>query len=141
MTFLEQELHRLFDQTQAMDDVWIVGNVCYGRLSDAVRVKIQFASGGVAEQYDALKVTLLNRCEGLIDSLSIKFCDIWGLKKTTNPNFKDGIYPHIWVDGGQAKWYVYQPVEGDYKRLSEAVSDYLGVFREPVQTPRMEQQM
>lgn len=141
MTFFEQELHRLFDQTKAMDDVRIVGNVCYGRLSDAVRVKIHFASGGVADQYNALKVTLLNRCEGPIDSLLIRFRDIWGLKKTSNPNFKDGIYPHIWVDGRETEWYVYEPDAGDYSRLSEAVNDYLGVFKGPVQAPRMEQRM
>ena len=43
--------------------------------------KSNFQTGMVADHYDRLKVTLLNRNEGTIDSMVVKFGDVWGLKK------------------------------------------------------------
>ena len=66
---------------------------------------------------------------------------VWGLKKTTNPNFRDGVNPHIWSDGKEIGWYVYQPEKEDYKVLSEAVKTYLQVFQEPEEAMQMGQKM
>lgn len=134
MTFFEQELRKLFDHDKIFADARFVGNTCYGRLTDSIRVKIHFQTGMAADNYDRLKVTLLNRNEGTIDSMSICFKDLWGKKPTANPNFREGVIPHIWEDYGKAGWYVYNPTGTDYRQLSEAVSSYLGVFQEPVQT-------
>ena len=71
----------------------------------------------------------------------VKFGDVWGLKKTTNPNFRDGVNPHIWSDGKEIGWYVYQPEKEDYKVLSEAVKTYLQVFQEPEEAMQMGQKM
>lgn len=133
MTVFEQELRKLFEENEILSDVRFVGNVCYGRLNDNVRVKIHFATGGVANQYDRLKVTLLNRKEGAIDSLILRFRDVWGLKQTSNPNFREGVSPHLWDDYGTPSWYVYRPVRDDYRQMAEAVNSYLSVFLEPVQ--------
>lgn len=46
------------------------------RLTDQIRVKINFQTGMVADHYDRLKVTLLNRNEGTIDSMVVKFGDV-----------------------------------------------------------------
>lgn len=118
-----------------------VGNACYGRLTDNIRVKVNFQTGGIADHYDRLKVTLLNRNEGIIDSMVLTFQDVLGIKKTSNPNFRDGVNPHIWSYGRETKWYVYQPGEADYKKMSEAVNTYLEVFKEPVETMQMGQRM
>ena len=64
-----------------------------------------------------------------------------GLKKTTNPNFRDGVNPHIWSYGKEIGWYVYRPGKEDYKVLSEAVRTYLQVFQEPEETMQMGQKM
>lgn len=141
MTFFEQELNKLFGKEKGLQDVRIVGNACYGRLSRDIRVKIHFITGSVADHYEALKVTLINRCEGPIDSMVLRFRDTWGVKKVSNPNFRDGISPHIWQSGRETEWYVYRPSQEDYGQLSKAVNDYLEVFREPVQEHHMEQKM
>lgn len=141
MTFFEQELQKIFGKGMGLSDIRIVGNACYGRLSEDIRMKAYFDTGRVADQYGMLKITMLNRHEGPIDSVALHFSDVWGRKKVSNPNFRDGIYPHIWKDGGNVKWYVYQPNEADYGQLSRAASDYLDVFREPVQEPQMGQTM
>lgn len=141
MTFFEQELQKLFGKDKGLQDVRIVGNACYGRLSEDIRVKIHFNYSRVVDEYDTLKVTLINRREGPIDSMVIHFSDLWGAKKVDNPNFKDGIYPYIWTYQRRSEWYVYQPTKEDYGQLSSAVNDYLDMFREPVQEQHMEQQM
>lgn len=141
MTFFEQELQKLFGKGAGLSDARIVGNACYGRLSEDVRVKIHFTNTFSSDSYDALKVVLINRREGPVDSMVLHFSDLWGRKKVSNPNFRDGIYAHIWKNGGKPEWYVYKPTEADYRQLSGAVSDYLDVFREPVQEPRMGQAM
>ena len=69
MTKFEQELRKLFDHDKLFSDVRFVGNTCYGRLTDQIRVKVSFQTGIVADRYDRLKITLLNRNEGPIDSL------------------------------------------------------------------------
>ena len=141
MTFFEQELHKLFDRNEVLSDVRIVGNTCYGRLTDSIRVKASFQTGMIANQYDRLKVTLLNRNEGTIGSLVVRFKDLWGIKATDNPNFREGVSPHIWDGYGKACWYVYQPRKADYQRLAEAVDTYLSVFQEPAQERQMGQKM
>ena len=141
MTFFERELKKMFGTGASFSEPRFVGNCCYGRLTDQIRVKINFQTGMVADHYDRLKVTLLNRNEGTIDSMVVKFGDVLGLKKTTNPNFRDGVNPHIWSYGKESGWYVYQPGKEDYKVLSEAVKTYLQVFQEPEETMQMGQKM
>lgn len=141
MTTFEQELRKLFDHDAVCADTRFVGNTCYGRLNDDVRVKIRFLTGAIANQYDRLKVTLLNRREGEIDNLILRFRDVWGMKQTSNPNFREGVSPHLWDDYGKVSWYVYKPNQTDYKQLAETVKTYVEVFQEPVQDQQMGQKM
>lgn len=141
MTVLEQELRKLFDYDAIMFDTRFVGNACYGSLTDSIRAKIQFTTGAVSNQYDGLKITLLNRQEGEIDSLRLRFLDLWGMKQTANPNFKEGVAPHLWDDYGKISWYVYHPNKTDYRQLADAVKTYLEVFQEPVQGRQIGQNM
>lgn len=141
MTFFEQELRKLFDHDAVFAGARFAGNVCYGRLNEDVRIKARFVTCGCADNYEALKVTLINRREGEIDSSLLKFRDLWGRKQTSNPNFTEGVFPHIWNDSSKAVWYVYQPNKSDYQQLKDAVQTYLSVFQEPVQEQQMGQKM
>jgi len=71
-----------------------------------------------------------------VDVLRLRFTDLLGKKQTNNPNFCDGVDPHIWDSSDDVHWYVYQPTRQDYDTLGDAVSDYLEVFQEPVQTDK-----
>ena len=113
-----------------MDAPAYSGRACLGTLGKDLRVRAQFVTSGYADHYDALKITVLNRTDGPVDTLMLKLRDVWGKKSVSNPNFRDGIYPHIWDDHGKADWYVYRPTEADYKTIRQAVGEYLGVFRE-----------
>lgn len=132
MNFYEQELKKIVGDRYP--DATYVGRACYVRLSDTNRAKIQFVTGIVANQYNALQLTILNRNEGQVDVLRLRFTDLLGKKQTNNPNFCDGVDPHIWDSSDGVHWYVYQPTRQDYNTLGNAVSDYLDIFQEPVQT-------
>lgn len=128
MTFYERELREIIEEKYP--DATYVGRACYVRLSDTNRAKIQFVAGIVANQYNALQVTILNLSEGQVDVLLLRFADLLGVKHTSNPNFRNGINPHIWDDCGKVDWYVYYPNQRDYEALSNAVSSYLDVFKD-----------
>ena len=121
MSFYEQELRKIIGERYP--DATYVGRACYVRLSDMNRAKIQFVTGIVSNQYNALQLTILNRSEGQVDALRLRFSDLLGTKMTSNPNFRNGVEPHIWDDTRQ-----------DYAVLSDAVSDYLEVFQDMSQS-------
>ena len=128
MTFYERELRKIIGGKYP--DATYVGRACYVRLSDTNRAKIQFVTGIVADQYNAIRVTILNCSEGQVDVLLLHFSDLFGVKHTSNPNFRNGINPHIWDCDGRVDWYVYYPNQHDYEVLSDAVSNYLDVFKD-----------
>lgn len=132
MTFFEQELRKIVGTEYP--DATFVGRACYVRLGEPNRAKIQFTTTGISNQYSALRLTILNRQEGEVDTLLLRFSDLLGKKMTGNPNFREGVIPHIWDDSGNASWYVYHPDSRDYQALTAAVSDYLDVFQEQTQT-------
>lgn len=134
MTAFEQELRKIV--SPRYPDATYVGRACYVRLSEMNRAKIQFISTHIASQYDALRLTILNRDEGAVDNLVLRFSDLLGKKHTSNPNFRDGVIPHLWDACGKVAWYVYQPSSRDYQELSDAVGSYLEVFQEQVQMER-----
>ena len=132
MTVFEKELRKIVEPTYP--DATFVGRACYVRLSEMNRAKIQFITNGIASHYESLRVTILNKQDGDVDNLVLRFSDILGKKMVNNPNFRDGVSPHLWEYNGKLEWYAYHPTSQDYQKLSTAVNDYLDVFQEQVQT-------
>lgn len=129
--FFEQELWHLFGDGRTIDSPYCSGQSCYGTLDKDLRVRIQFISTHISGQYDALKLTVLNRINGPVDTQVITLKDLLG-KKTipSNPNFREGVAPHIWDNYGKLEWYAYRPTDADYETIRQAVSRYLDVFRD-----------
>lgn len=130
VTALEQELRKIV--SPRYPDAAYVGRACYVRLSEMNQAKVEFISTHIASQYDALRLTILNRDEGTVDNLVLRFSDLLGKKHTSNPNFRDGVIPHLWDNYTKVAWYVYQPSSRDYQELSDAVESYLELFQEQV---------
>lgn len=96
MTRYEQELRKLFDGSDLMDRPQYSGRVCVGELGKDLRVRAEFFSAHVADQYDAIRLTVLNRKEGVVDRTLLQFKDVWGKKPVpSNPNFRSGVLPHL----------------------------------------------
>lgn len=132
MNFFEQELHRLFSRNAVFENPKFTGRACFGDLGKENRVKLQFVTLGYADHYEGLKATVLNRTDGPVDSNLFRFGDIWGKKQVSNPNFREGIIPHIWMDNNAPDWYVYHPTDADFRRLAAEVNTYLEVFLDRV---------
>ncbi len=128
--FFEQELRKLFGGGEIIRSPSFTGRACLGTLGKDLRVRAQFVTSGYADHYDTLKITILNRTDGPVDTMTLKLKDVLGKKSVSNPNFRDGIYPHIWDDYGKADWYVYRPTAEDYQTIRQAAGEYLGVFRD-----------
>lgn len=130
MRFFEKELKKLVDQGLPLEDVAFAGRSCYGRVAPNIRARMEFVSQRISGQYSAIKVTILNRREGPIDSILLRFSDVLGVKKVSNPNFREELVPYIWENGNEIDWYVYHPTASDYKRLAEEIGSYMAVFQE-----------
>lgn len=136
----EQELGRLFGDGKIIDNPTYSGRACFGTLGSDLRVRAQFITTRIADEYDALKLTVLNRTDGLVDTLVLNLKDLLGMKPVPrNPNFPRGVAPHIWSDYGKLEWYAYRPTAADYKTIQQAAEQYLGVFRERSQERTPEQ--
>jgi hypothetical protein len=142
MNFFEQELRKLLEGSETIADPRFTGRVCLARLTDTTNVKLEFVTLGTHEHYEGIKATILNRTEGQIDSTVFRFADILGKKAIPdNPNFRNGLYPHIWKYNDKLEWYAYKPTPRDMEIITETVDSYLTAFQEPVQTQVMTQQM
>ena len=136
MNFFEQELRKIVRPIDP--EAVYVGSACYLRLGGMNRAKLQIAAGTVADEYDRLRIKILNRQEGEIDILLLRFADLIGQRKSN---------PYIWTYRGKTEWYAGQPNERDYRALTDAVRRYIDLFRDPVHdqteadSPRWEQSM
>jgi hypothetical protein len=140
--FWESELRRMFQNSAVLDDFRVAGRVALGRLSDTETVKLKFVTMGTHEKYGGVEATVLNRREGVIDRTALRFGDVWGVKQIPgNPYLKDGVLPHIWVSGGKAEWYAWEPATEDYLQVCGAMDDYLEMFQAPLQAPEQRQTM
>ena len=91
-----------------------------GSLDRNRQVRAEFVTLGHADHYAALRLTLLDNNQGVVDKLILRFKDIWGKKKIpNNPYLRDGVAPHIWVDGDRIDWYAYHPSQEDYQQLRQ----------------------
>ena len=127
----------MFEHSNLVDQPQFSGRVCVGDLGKDLRVRAEFLSTHISSQYDAIRLTVLNRTEGVVDRTLLRFQDVWGKKQVpNNPNFRSGVIPHLWDDYGKVEWYAYHPTVADYAALRDAVGQYLSAFRE--RTPELE---
>ncbi len=130
-SFFVQELGRLFGDGQVIRNPTYSGRSCFGTLGKDLRVRARFITTGYADHYDSLKITVLNRTDGPVDSLVLKLKDLLGKKSVPgNPNFREGVSPHIWDNYGKQEWYAYHPTAADYEVIQQAAKQYLDVFRD-----------
>lgn len=122
MTGYEQELRKLFENSGLIDRPQFSGRVCVGELGKDLRVRAELFSAHVAADYDAIRLAVLNRTEGVVDKTLVRFEDVWGKRIVPgNPNFRSGVIPHLRSDYGELDWYGYHPDAADYDILRQAI--------------------
>ena len=127
MSFFTDELMKC---TEGFENRKCIGNAMYIPLGENNRLKLFFTTLEYADHYEGVSISAVDKNNGVIDRNIIKFADVWGRKQVSNPNFREGIIPHIWKDGNQAQWYVYKPTPRDMELLSEQINDYTELFME-----------
>lgn len=137
MNFFEQELRKIVGSQYP--DAAFVGRACYVRLNEMNRAKIQFTTCGTADRYQALQMTILNRNDGQVDTLRLRFADLLGKGQVNNPYIQQS-GPYAWTYNGKTEWYAYHPNDRDYRQLTDAVSGYLDVFQEQAQSSEQQWQ-
>lgn len=135
MNFFESELKKIMESSSILKDQRYVGRICYGTISEDLRARVEFVTLGTSDRYAGIKTSIINRKEGVVDSMLLRFADIWGKPKVNHPNFKEGVNPHIWTDNGKSDWYVFRPGAADYQKIANGVENYLSVFQEMAMTP------
>lgn len=143
MNFFEQEMKKIMGKSSVLKDQKYAGRKCYGTIDGDLRGCVEFVTLGISNQYAGIKTSIINRKEGLVDSMMLRFSDLFGKKRVSNQNFKEGIVPHIWENGMDKEWYVYHPTEMDYESMRENLDNYLGIFQEQamVQEEGMQQRL
>ncbi|NLT15805.1 MAG: hypothetical protein GXY05_15885 [Clostridiales bacterium] len=126
--FFESELCKIIKNSSMLKDATIVGRACFVRLSKDIKAKIRFYELSTHEKFDSLKVEIINKNEGIVDHILLRFGDVFGPKPVRNPNFKDGVVPHIWAGTNGYNWYVYALRDADYAILCKNIEDYLSVY-------------
>ena len=126
MNFFTDELKKITDRSEYIQNPKFVGQSCVFRLSDDVTGKLEFITGIVADHYNTLRMKLFNKSAGPIDTQIMGIGDIIGNKKIYS-NIQS---PYIWKDGNNVDWYGYKPTDSDYSAMSETVDDYLSCFAE-----------
>lgn len=129
MTFFEKELRKIVGAIYP--EAKYIGRAAYVELGGGNRGKFEFVTLGTHEQYEAIRASVINRSDGQIDSVTLRFADLFSPKKLPMGSKK----PHAWTDGGKVEWYGFTPTAADYDSLIAAVSDYTELFE--VQAPVM----
>ena len=122
MTFYEKELKKIFGDSMLLSaDTVSFGKTMMSKIGEDLRAKIEFVTSGHANHYDALKVSIIKRNEGVVDEQRFKFSDIIGIQ--------DGVSPHVWeYNASDIKWYGYQPISFDYDAIQDSVEGYISMF-------------
>ncbi|MBR5513555.1 MAG: hypothetical protein IKV85_06170 [Ruminococcus sp.] len=127
MNCFERELRKIVGYCEYIRNPKYVGRSCIDRLDDGIVVKMEFESTMIRDKYNALRITLMNRSEGKIDTQLIRFNELWGVKHISG----NDIEPHIWKYNEDVNWYCYIPTSTEMSELSQSVDEYLSCFTEP----------
>ncbi len=121
MTVFEREMRKIFGDSENLSaDTLFSNKVMITPISENLRAKVEFITTGVADHYDSLKLSIINKTEGAVDIQLFKFVDIIGEKS--------GYAPHIWNCRGDVDWYIGRPNAKDYESIRETVEDYIGMY-------------
>ena len=122
--FYERQLKRMFSDigSQSVDTVF-AGKAMLSKISDDLRAKVEFVTGRMASQYEGLKLSIIHKNEGIIDSQSFMFHEIIGLKGASRDR-----KPHVWDDNGKAAWFGYEPTTTELETIGAKVEDYIGMY-------------
>lgn len=104
-TFYENQLKRMFGESELLSaDTIFSGKAMISKIGEDLRAKVEFVTARVSGQYEGLKTSIINRKEGVVDSHTVMFHEVIGLKGASRDR-----KPHVWDDNGKAQWFGFTP--------------------------------
>ena len=73
MNLFENEMRKMFGETDIVTDKKFTGKTMLGKLDDDKLLKLQFISTNSYEHYDAILVSIIGKNEGVLDKETIRF--------------------------------------------------------------------
>ncbi len=125
MNFFEKELRDLFGSSTTLRDAHYCGRTCLAKLDEDLRVKLQFTTTGYADHYDAIKLAVINRTDGVVDQQLFRFSDI--IDQQHSPGMMS-VTPQIWDNNGKPEWY--RPISQEQRsQIANTILDYVGMYQ------------
>ena len=90
-TTFENELRKVFDKVSNLENKKYVGRAFYASIDKDIKLKAEFISTETHERFDAMKIRVLHKDEGELDTNTIRLKEIWGMKPVRNGNFPNGV--------------------------------------------------
>ena len=91
-----------------------------GKIDNDVRVKLEFVSTEIKNHYNAVRATVINRTDGIIDTATFHMKDIIGTKC--------GNDTYIWDNDGRQSWYGFNITGAEQEQISNRIHDYMSMF-------------
>lgn len=126
MTFFEKTLRQMFGESEVLPDPEFSDKTLLAKLDEDFRVKVSFTTLGVADHYEALRVRIINRTEGEVDSQVFKLDTVLDGKHTDHP-YLSGV--QICDYGLGFEWYGYHPSANDLKQIAQTMADYVSMYQ------------
>ena len=101
-----------------------LGRTCYIALSGDRLARLNFITSEIHEQYDCFEIAILDKNRGLIDTLLLRFKEIFAAQKVGNDT---KVTPYIWIYQGEVSWYK-APTSSEIKKLAQTTHDYIALF-------------
>lgn len=121
MKFFEDELFKIFGEFESLSESTLFSDkTMISNIGDNLRAKVSFVSTGIKDNYDALRIQIIHRDRGELDSHTLRFSDMIGTK--------NGKQPYAWVYNNQAEWYNYTPTTSDRTLIREKVENYISMW-------------
>ena len=125
MTRFEKQLRQWFPAGEFWGTPVYTGKTMLSRFDENLLVKVSFVSTKISQHYDALRVKILNRTEGEVDSETFRFEDIIGKLRMRNGELTE---PHIW-DSGEVEWYGGSPSVTQHAMISNEVQGSVQMYQ------------
>ena len=117
----EHEMRMFFGDSELLStETLFTGKTMISKIGENLRAKVEFISTHVSSEYDALKLSIINREQGVIDNKTFNFADIIGKK--------NGRTPHVWDSGDKAGWHLYRPTANEFEKIQGEVEKYIEMY-------------
>ena len=134
MNFFEKELRGMFQRRESIKEPVFSGKAVVGKLDSELRLRLEFVTSGVMDEYTGIEAKIIHRTNGMVDMQVFRFADIVGMKPGRIERFCE---PQIWVDlDKKVSWYTPMS-DAEKQKIANTVMEYVDLYQAPEPGLRM----